>query len=158
MNAFAVDQTASVRWSLPDRFQLRHAGLTVTSPDLPAWVRPFVERLNQLIVGASADPRGHQPLNLDDLRDAVDFLLRVMQPDTVQPWVGLLASGGLQINWRQGDVEVEAIFDRARDEQVVYLTVGENEWEEPLHSAYSLFGLVADRLSTTGREQPAVLA
>src|SRR4051794_26180492 len=130
MNAFTVDQAASVNWSLPELWRSRHVGFQAAGGDLPAWVFPFVDRVQVAI--STVDPRGSSPPNADDLRDAVYFLARVMQDDTMQPWVGLLASGGLQMNWRKGDVEVEAVFDRGRDDQMVYVTVGDNEWEEPV--------------------------
>jgi hypothetical protein len=152
MNAFAVDQAASLRWSLGDLARLRHAGVR-TSGDVPTWVQPFVARLNDLIASVGADPRGHEPMNVHDLMNAFDFIARVMRPDTVQPWVGLLASGGLQINWRQNDVEVEAVFDTAGGDHVVFVSVGDEEWDAPSDAAYSLFNTVVDRLSTSQVER-----
>lgn len=158
MTAVTVDQAASLRWSLLDRMRTLRVGLPLTSADVPTWVGPFVDRLNELQDMARADPRGAQPLSVDDVRDAIWFLLNVMQSDTVRPWIGLLASGGLQVNWRRGDVEVEAVFDRARDDRMVYVTVGEQEWEALVDEGYSLFSTVVERLSTADLERPAAIA
>ncbi len=69
------------------------------------------------------------------------------------PWIGRLASGGLQLTWHMGDVEVEAVFDQAREDRVIMLTVGHREWEEPISQGESLFATVVDRLSQTHLEQ-----
>jgi len=86
-------------------------------------------------------------MNLDDVIDALRFLGRVMHDDTPAPWIGRLNTGGLQLTWRSGDVEVEAVFDRAREEREVLVVVGENEWEAPADQADSLFATVVERLA-----------
>ncbi len=86
-------------------------------------------------------------MNVDDIIEALNFLSRVMREDTRVPWIGRLSSGGIQLTWRAGDVEVEAVFDRARDERVLMVSVGENEWDAPVSDAESMFATVVDRLS-----------
>lgn len=112
------------------------------------WVPIVLARLRELSQLPGGDPRGSRPMNKVDLDTALTFMKLAMRPDTVAPWIGLLNTGGLQANWRLEDVEVEAVFDSTRDENVVYVTVGEHEWEAPIGSAYSLFADVVDRLSS----------
>ena len=115
---------------------------------IPQWwadVEPRVGELLQLRAGW--DPRGSSPISREDLEDALEFLSRVMRPDTRAPWVGPLASGGVELVWRAGNVEVEAIFDRARGECELLVSVGDNESEAPIDEAESLFAEMVDRLS-----------
>jgi len=86
-------------------------------------------------------------MNPEDIIDALTFLSHVMRDDTILPWVGRLSSGGIQMTWRSGDVEAEAVFDSARDERELIVSVGENEWDAPAGEAESLFATVVDRLS-----------
>lgn len=154
MNAFAVPagDSSSLRWGLA--YPLRREDeqrlavhLDVAGDNL--WLPSVIGRLRELAALPGVDPRGSRPMDAEDLIEALSFMKLVMRPDTVAPWVGLLSTGGLQVNWRKDDVEVEAIFDRARDERVVYLTVADREWDAPLREAYSLFDSVVARLSSS---------
>jgi len=154
MTAFAAltNDSSSLRWGKPfalAREEQRHAPvvLHVDASTRSEWVPVVVSRLKEL-AALPADPRGSDPMNLDDLHEALMFIGAVMRSDTVAPWIGRLSTGGLQVNWRCGDVEVEAVFDHARDDHVVYVTVGDLEWEERSDRAYSLFATVVDRLSS----------
>ena len=86
-------------------------------------------------------------MNINDVIDAFNFLFRVMHEDTVLPWIGRLSSGGVQLTWQGENLEVEAIFDRARNEQNVFVVAGENECEVPADEAETVFATVVDRLS-----------
>lgn len=157
MSTFAVPTNDSeMGWALP------YAQGEARRPPLvhfqnrggAGWVASVAARLQELASLPGADPRGSQPMRPVDLESALSFMRAVMRPDTASPWIGLLNTGGLQVNWRKGDVEVEAVFDSARDEHVVYVTVGDCDWEAPVDSAYSLFAEVVDRLSSADLGQP----
>ena len=158
MNAFAIaaDDSSSLRWGL--RYTLsaqeeRPFAVHLDAAGNNPWLASVIGRLRELAALPGVDPRGSRPMSADDLIEALSFMKLVMRPDTVAPWIGLLNTGGLQVNWRRDDVEVEAIFDRARDEHVVYLTVADQEWEAPVREAHSLFSSVVDRLSSSDLEQ-----
>lgn len=157
MNAFAIaaNDSSSLRWGLPSPLRREEEPLAVhldvAGDNL--WLASVIGRLRELAALPGVDPRGSRPMDAEDLVEALSFMKRAMRPDTVAPWIGLLNTGGLQVNWRKGDVEIEAIFDRARDEHVVYVTVADREWEEPIPEAYSLFNSVVDRLSSSDLEQ-----
>lgn len=147
--AVNVDDSSSLNWQLdypvpqrPEGVAIRLSGRT----SLPAWVDAVVSRIGGL-AALPTDPRGSRPLHIDDVMDALDFLAQVMRDDTPSPWIGRLNTGGVQLTWRTGDVEVEAVFDRARNERELVVVVGENEWDAPADQAESLFGTVVDRLA-----------
>jgi hypothetical protein len=148
--SWATDEPASESDAAANAIRLRSR----RDLPLPEWVEPVVDRILEL-EDLPLDARGSCPLNAEDVRDALNFLDRVMRSDTILPWVGRLSSGGVQLNWHQGDVEVEAVFDGLRGEREVVLAVGDNEWSEPTEQAESLFATVVDRLSNTFLEQPA---
>jgi hypothetical protein len=117
-----------------------------------SWIRPFLDRITFL----SAVPvlsREGRTLNADDLADAFDFLSRVMHEGVPSPWIGRLNSGGLQLNWNQGAVEVEAVFDRARGDKVVMIAGDEAEQEVPADEADSVFASVAERLVPSSHDR-----
>jgi hypothetical protein len=148
--AVNVDDSSSLKWGLEYPVQPRRGeGIAIRLSGrtlLPPWADVVVSRIGQ-IAALPTDPRGSQPLSSDDVIDALDFLARVMRDDTPSPWIGRLNSGGVQLTWRSGDVEVEAVFDRARNEREVMVAVGENEWEAPADHGESLFATVVDRLA-----------
>lgn len=148
--AFTGNDSSSLRWALDYPVQLPQvfaARAIRSAGPLPPWGAAVVARISQLAALPSVDPGGSRPMNLYDVLDALNFLSRVMRNDTRPPWIGRLSSGGLQLAWHSGDVEVEAVFDRARHDRGVLVAVGENEWEAPAEEADSLFANVADRLS-----------
>lgn len=115
---------------------------------VPQWWRELAPRLYGLLhLQQDWDPRGSRPISRGDLEDALQFLNRVMRPDTPAPWIGPLASGGVELAWRAGNVEMEAIFDGARGERELLVSAGDNESEMPIEHAESLFAEMVDRLS-----------
>jgi hypothetical protein len=122
-------------------------------PGWPHWADTVVRRVLELD-RETVDSSVARPLNRDDALAALEFLVRVMHDDTSPPWVGRLTSGGIQLAWRHGDVEVEVVFDRLRDDSVLVVEVGDREWEAPSDAADSLFASIVDRLSTTFIEHP----
>ena len=134
---------ASTATRLPHPLQLfiaqRHA--------MPRWwptVFTDVERLSQL--PENWDGRGASRVNPLDVGDALAFLERMMGPQTQTPRFAPLTSGGVELLWRGDNLEVEAVFDRSRCEQVLLVEAGDQECEMPLDEAESLFLSVRDRL------------
>jgi len=111
------------------------------------WVSPVARSLGLLArLTDDWDGRGSRAINFDDVRDALDFLQRVMRDDTPAPSIGPLSSGGIELSWHGDDLEVEAIFDHQRGEQVLLVSSGSNETEEPIECAEKLFADLVDRL------------
>jgi len=161
MNPFAttVGDLSSLRWGIayavedlsrkPQRTAISIGGTP------PRWFALVAERLAELGALPTVDHYGSRPMNPYDVLDALNFMNRVMREETLPPWIGRLASGGVQLTWHVGDVEAEAVFDRARDERMLMVSVGENEWEEPVDNGDTLFGTVVDRLCNAHREHLA---
>jgi len=119
----------------------------VNGPAEPAWWEPVSQRLDELTqLRPDWDGRRSPPLNPGDIVAAIRFLSEVMRADTPAPWIGPLSSGGVQLAWRHGDVEVEAVFDQSRGELELLVADGEDEREEPIDTAGPLFASVVDRL------------
>lgn len=115
---------------------------------MPRWwptVFADVERLSRL--PQNWDDRGAARINPFDVVDALLFLQRMMEPQTQAPRFAPLTSGGVELLWRGDNVEVEAVFDRNRGEQVLLVEAGDQDWEMPLDDAESLFLSVRDRLA-----------
>ncbi len=114
---------------------------------VPSWANAVVQRIEELADLDTVNVEIERPLNIDDVYDALEFLARVMGEDTCPPWIGRLSSGGVEMAWKHGDVEVEAVFDRLRGERELLVSVGDRDWEAPADKGDSLFASVADRLS-----------
>ncbi len=157
----ATDDLSSLGWEIADRPQepertRRAIWLSGRrGAPLPPWADTVVNRIGELDAIETAEPNSSRPLDFDDVIEALRFLERVMHDDTCPPWIGRLSSGGVELAWRHGDVEVEAVFDRLRGDAVVIVAVGENEWDEPASHGDSLFATVVDRLSTSYIEHAA---
>jgi hypothetical protein len=149
--------SASLDWRMPypqlgePASSRRHAHRPALYPD---WYWPVHSRIVELVrLRDDWDGRGARSIKQRDLVDALAFMSSVMRFDTVAPWIGPLSSGGVQLTWRMGDLEVEAVFDSARHERELIVVVGENEWDAPVERGASLFAQVVDRLSA----EPPVL-
>jgi hypothetical protein len=157
--AVKVDDSSSLKWGLDYPVQPpRRPALAVRlrgRASLPPWADAVVSRITQLAALTTVDPRGSRDLNLEDVVDMLGFLGRVMRDNTPPPWIGRLNTGGIQLTWHCGDVEVEAVFDRARHEREVMVVVGDNEWEAPADYGESLFATVIDRLAPAPVEHRA---
>jgi hypothetical protein len=149
--AATFGEMSTVDWLLPHAERARHALHVEQQSDepFPAWFPEAVERIVHLADAPTLDPATSRPLNIEDAGDALVFMGRVMDEDTCLPWIGRLSSGGIELAWTHGDVEVEAVFDRLRGDRELIVTVGENEWDAPADEGYSLFATVVDRLSNS---------
>lgn len=155
--ALNVDDSSSVRWGVAYNVQQLSSATTRRAirlgGRLPWWLDSVAMRLAQLDAIPAVELRGSRPMNVEDVVDALMFMDRAMADDTVVPWIGRLASGGVQLTWHVGEVEAEAVFDRAHGDRELLVSVGDNEWEAPIDSAETLFATVADRLSESHVEQ-----
>ena len=148
-----VNDSSSLRWGL-DPQELEYAeqpheprrAIRVRG-QLPVWANAVKARIEELAALPSVSPDASWPMNINDVIDAFNFLFRVMHEDTVLPWIGRLSSGGVQLTWQGENLEVEAVFDRARNEQNVFVVAGENECEVPADEAETVLATVVDRLS-----------
>lgn len=158
--AVKVNDSSSLKWAFDYHVHPedeRRPAILLGCDRVPPWAYPVVARITELARLPMVDPRGSRPINPDDIIDALSFLRHVMRDDTSPPWIGRLSTGGVQLTWRSGDTEVEAVFDRARGDREVMVSVGENEWEAPANEAESLFGTVADRLSLSHVEYATIV-
>jgi hypothetical protein len=162
-----MDMTADMStWALADESRARAArGIALVGrayAPIPWWAAPVSARIVELADLDAIDPQVERPLNIEDVRDALKFLDRVMGEDTCLPWIGRLSSGGVELAWKHADVEVEAVFDRLRGERELLVSVGDNEWDAPADKADSLFASVVERLSNSyiehTSEAPATVA
>jgi hypothetical protein len=159
--AMEVNDSSSLRWGLPypaEQLSQRVArpSILLLGESLPPWAADAAVRLRQLAALPTVDPHGSRPMDVEDVIDALTFMSRVMRGGTLPPWIGRLASGGVQLTWRVGDVEVEAVFDRSRNEREIMVAVGDNnEWDAPIDEADALFASVVDRLSNAHHEHVA---
>jgi hypothetical protein len=69
-----------------------------------------------------------------------------MTDDIEPPWIAPLVTGGLELSWRRPDLEVEAVFDGTRDDQIVLVTDHGEDWDAPPYQAVPLFRAFAGRL------------
>ncbi len=118
----------------------------VVLADLPLWVPPVIERINEF--GALAqdwDTYGGLPVSKANARHALDFLARVMGPSTPLPWIAPLGTGGLQLDWGGEGVELEVVIDGSDSSALI--AVDDDEQEVPLGRAIVLFPELAPRLS-----------
>ncbi len=115
--------------------------------ETPAWLQSVLDRLNALSrLEAGWDGRGAQSLRQDDVVAALQFLFTVMIDGVQVPGITPLATGGLELHWVADNLDVEAVFDSARHEQVLLVEVGEAEWDAAIPAAGGLFASVVDRL------------
>lgn len=116
------------------------------SADPPLWVPPVIERLNEF--GALApnwDTYGGVPVSESNARHALDFLTRVMGPNTPLPWIAPLGSGGLQLDWTGEGVDVEVVIDGSDSSALI--TVDGDEQDLPLGHGIVVFPTLVPRLS-----------
>lgn len=103
---------------------------TVRKLDEAAWVEPVVKRLNELArLGKDWDPRGSEPVTYEDAKAVADFLNACMAYDSPAPVITPLPSGGLELSWEVGGIELEVVFDSANNERSAILDVNGEETE-----------------------------
>jgi hypothetical protein len=154
MSIGAVSDAVSLNWPLPGSQIINRLlpSISLTAQDMPSWAPAVMNRIDELDALPFVDPDGSAPMHVPDVLAALEFLVRNMRDDTLPPWIGRLSSGGLELAWRSGDVEVEAVFDSAREDSVVIVSVAGNEWDAPVGESDSLFAGVVDRLSRSHLE------
>lgn len=111
------------------------------------WIDSVLESVERLaVLQNNWDGRGAAAANVADVLEGLMFLERVMREETRAPSIAPLTSGGIEMSWHVAGLEVEAIFDERRDERVLLVSAGAQEWDEPIEHAEKLFADVADRL------------
>lgn len=149
--------TLAIDSRMPDLLTLPFGRLAPPAPDpalvntrrLPVWVSPVRQRFEELAsLPDDWDHRGGSRLSISDVKDALSFLARVMSCDTAAPQIAPLSTGGIQLSWRAGDLEVEVVFDRQRDERVLLVSDGDEDHEADADQADALFAALSDRLGT----------
>lgn len=149
---------STLHWTLADqpRSQAdRVIALIGRENAFPSWLNPVAARIAQLAVLDNVNLEVERPLKVADVLDALAFLTRVMREDTCIPWIGRLSSGGIELAWKHGDVEVEAVFDESRGDRELMVSVGDRDWDAPVDQGDSLFASVVDRLSNSYIEHDA---
>lgn len=103
-------------------------------PVIPAWVDAVLPRFAELLMlRPDWDSYGGRPLTNENFEAALNVLGHVMGPDTPAPWIVPLPSGGVQLEWHDGALEIEVIVDR--ENSTVVVTEGDSDWEAPLVQA-----------------------
>lgn len=88
-----------------------------------AWFSAAIARIAELFeLGENWDGYQGRPIAVEHALNAVGFLLRVMSPDTPAPAIVPLSDGGVQLEWHQGGLDIEATFT-SDDDRGLY-------WEE----------------------------
>ena len=115
---------------------------------------PIVDRIQELADLDTVDPRVERPLNIEDVRDALEFLDRVMGKDTACHGSG--GSAAEALSW-PGDTPTwkSRLYLIGCGESASYRPVGENEWDAPADKGDSLFASVGERLSKSYIEHAA---
>lgn len=136
MNAIALSFPFSAEWTLPWRTMPPVESQTTvlsTRWSAPPWFATIKARLEELsLLPENWDGRGSRRVSGLDADDVLNFLWRAMEIDFPAPWIGPLSSGGLQVSWGAGDLEVEGIFDRSRGERVLLASDGGIDREVPI--------------------------
>jgi hypothetical protein len=80
--------------------------------DTPAWVIPTVQRLAELqLLPYDWDSYGGLPLQPKHLGAAIQFLNAVMGNEVTSPDIVPLSDGGIQLEWRSGEHEIDFISE-----------------------------------------------
>lgn len=123
---------------------------TESDRDLPPspWIAEVATRFAELLtLPRDWDGHGGVPTAPENVEAAGRFLAIVMAPSTPAPTIVPTSSGGLQLEWHRGGVDVELLLG---DEDPAFLFVAEvdsgHEWEGPPVEGFAEFDL-AHRLS-----------
>jgi hypothetical protein len=138
---------------------LRPIAVALGAQDQPAvlraasshWYREAVRDLQQSVsLPRNWDTYGGSPASVESARDALAFLVETLAVGTAAPAVAPVGEGGVQLDWRQGGLEIEVVF-AAGEEAGLYLhdlETGE-EWEGPLEEGRLALRRVVPRLEAT---------
>lgn len=100
----------------------------------PTWLGPVLERLDSILaLPEDWDGRNARRPNSWHAVEAFGFLQRVMRTGTALPSIVPLVDGGVQVEWHQGGLDVEATFTAGPDRGLYFadLSTGE-EFEGPV--------------------------
>lgn len=142
--------TRPFRLSFKDAFS---AGITVDVRGLPslsasygppAWIATVAQHLGDVLaLPPNWDSYGSRTPQVPAALEALNFLLRVMGPNTPLPAVVPLSDGGIQLEWHRRGLDVEAIFGPVPDRGLHVWNRGEGraEWDGPSDEGWTALGL-----------------
>lgn len=106
--ALADNQRINVRLE-----PVRHQPTSVvTDQQMPSWLEPTEKRLSSLLgLEPNWDGYGASEVQFDEAVRALQMLIRVLGPDSPQPSVVPLSTGGLQVEWHRGGMHLEIEFE-----------------------------------------------
>jgi hypothetical protein len=114
--------------------------------DIPAWVVPTIQRLAELqLLPYDWDSYGGLPLQPKHVQAALQFLNAVMGDDVVLPDIVPLSDGGIQLEWRIGDHEIDFISEDEPGSPTLLVTSGTETTPVPAPDAVGYF---RDHLAT----------
>ena len=85
----------------------RQSDATATEP-LPGWLTQTDQALQELLcLPPNWNSYGAQPISPDNVTAAKDLLRAIVRPETPQPSVVPTVSGGVQLEWHTGGIDLE---------------------------------------------------
>jgi hypothetical protein len=88
---------------------------------IPTWVRPTIAAFFRIQnLADNWDSYGGKAINPDLIRESLDTLGMVMQPDSPTPSVVPMGDGGLQIEWHRKQQDLEIAFTAEEAPQFFY--------------------------------------
>jgi hypothetical protein len=116
---------------------------------VPSWVEPVVRQLADLEqLPPGWDSHGGRAVTRHHSTRALNFLGQVMADNTLIPAIVPLADGGLQLEWRSPELEVDLISDDETDEPLLLVTDGHETMEYPVSEAVRVFRALRHNLAT----------
>lgn len=138
-----------ISYSATGRAKDRPAPPRVEAPRRTWWLTALEPRLSELAtLPAGWKGLGSERVSPAAVVDALNFLVDVMRDDTMLPWIGPLDNGGVELVWKRGDLEVEAIFDPVRGERQLLVSDGDSDRDAPIDQAGPMLADVVDRLAS----------
>ena len=114
------------------------------------WLKQALDRISALTALAEGwDGYGGRAVDASVVMDAVRFLTEVAYPGISNPSIVPLATGGLQIEWHRGGVDVEVIFCDEDPGLLVLDHDSGDEHELPISDAASEVTRLLGRLRET---------
>jgi hypothetical protein len=114
----------------------------------PRWLAPVMNRLNELArLPGGWDERSGLPVAVPTAVRALNLLGLIADATAPSPWVVPLGSGGVQLEWHEGNTTIEVALDGEGGDEV-YIRDGGSETEGALgDSALGLLSASIARLT-----------
>jgi hypothetical protein len=98
-------------------------------------------------LGDDWDGYGAHRVEPSNMRSAARFLAALADTDIVPPHVAATPSGGVQLDWRQGGLEAEIVFEEDGEYAFIRDVAADREWEGQPHMAGAILRSMNARLS-----------